>query len=220
MPTSLLIACVICPLAYCLFLTNRPASVVRTFVKMFSVGLLVCLSWSYNAPVLLIAALLFGTLGDGFLSREGDRYFLAGLASFLLGHICFTFLFLQLNPEFSLLPDEPLRIGMAAILVILAAGVSVNLRPFLGPLLVPVYLYVIISLVMGFAALALPQSWPILLVTIGAMLFIFSDVILAYDLFVIPAESDLREYTSRILWTFYWGGQFLIFLGTLQSGFL
>ena len=215
--STLMIVSTLCPLAYGIFLTTRPPSLHRTLIKMLSVGLLAIYSVYLGAPALLVLALAFGTIGDGFLSRQGDRCFLAGLVSFLLGHLCFTALFWQLNPAPALFPDDLVRMMMAAVLIILAVGVSINLNPFLAELKVPVFIYVAVSLIMGIMALSLPQSWPILLVTIGAILFIFSDVILAYDLFVIPKDSQLLEYTSRILWTFYWGGQFLIFLGVIQA---
>ena len=67
----------------------------------------------------LVLALAFGTIGDGFLSRQGDRYFLAGLISFLIGHLCFTALFWQLNPAPVLFPDDLVRMMMAAVLIIL-----------------------------------------------------------------------------------------------------
>ena len=215
--SPLILSTFVSPLIYGAFLTTRPPSLLRTVFKMLSVGCLAVLSATYGAPVLLTLALIFGTLGDGFLSRSGDRFFLAGLISFLLGHLAFAVLFWQLSPEPTIFPADPVRIGMAVALAGLAIGVSINLTPYLGELKVPVFIYVGVSLLMGFIALSLPQTWPVLLVTVGAILFIFSDVILAYDLFVIPENSDLLNYTSRILWAFYWGGQFLIFLGVTQA---
>ena len=42
-----------------------------------------------NGPLLLFAALALSAVGDAFLSREGDRAFLGGLASFLAAHLAY-----------------------------------------------------------------------------------------------------------------------------------
>jgi len=51
----------------------------------------------------MIGALLFSLIGDVFLINE--KYFLQGLASFLIAHICFTIGFTSLHGfSFNLIP--------------------------------------------------------------------------------------------------------------------
>ena len=207
----------VCSAAYGIFYTTRPTSNTRTMVKLLPVGLLATLSFINGGPVTLTLALLFGCLGDGFLSRDGNRCFLAGLVSFLIGHICFMILFFQLRIDASALTQEPARVIAAGILFAVSIAVTIHINRHLGAMRNPVYAYIIVSFLLGISALLLPGQWPILLAIIGTFLFISSDVILAYDLFVISPDNRLREITSRLLWFLYWGGQTLIALAFVQA---
>ncbi|MEM7068343.1 MAG: lysoplasmalogenase [Pseudomonadota bacterium] len=203
--------------AYGTKFTVQKPSVNRTVVKMLAVGSLVILGLHQTVPLPLLLALIFGTVGDGFLSRDGDKNFLAGLAAFLIGHICYIVLFVNVGAEFGALTEYTTRITIAAFLIIIAVGVTISITPHLKELKLPVYAYVAISLVLGIAALMLPGSNAFLIVTLGAFMFITSDIILAYDLFVIPQESEVHDISARALWFLYWGGQLLIFWGITQA---
>ena len=58
---------------------QHAADAARTAVKTLAVALLAVLTFVENGPLLLFAALALSALGDAFLSRDGDRTFLAGL---------------------------------------------------------------------------------------------------------------------------------------------
>src|SRR5690606_24910031 len=74
---------------------GRPPSLRRTAVKAGSVALLAALAFEAGGPLLLVAALALSALGDAALAQEKDRFFLAGLVSFLLAHIAYVVLFLR-----------------------------------------------------------------------------------------------------------------------------
>ena len=98
-----------------LFMTHRPVSLARTAAKTAAVALLAVLAWLAGGSVLLVAVLAVSALGDYFLSLDGERNFLFGLGSFLLGHVGYVVLFLPIGRE----PALPL--GMAGTAVMLAA---------------------------------------------------------------------------------------------------
>ena len=58
-------------------------------MKTLAVALLAVLVVVESGPLLLFAALALSAAGDAFLSREDDRAFLAGLASFLAAHLAY-----------------------------------------------------------------------------------------------------------------------------------
>ena len=72
-----------------------------------------------------------------------------------------------------------------------------------------------IILVMGAAALRLEPAY--LLVLLGALMFIASDVILSFQLFVRPADAPKPALPSIALWFLYYGGQALIAWGVLSN---
>ena len=56
-----------------------------------------------------------------------------------------------------------------------------------------------------------------LLVLLGALMFIASDVILSFQLFVRPADAPKPALPSIALWFLYYGGQALIAWGVLSN---
>ena len=94
----------------------------------------------------MIAALFLSLIGDIFLINE--KYFLQGLASFLVAHICFTIGFTSLYGfSFNLIP---------LILLIVIGGVYFTyLRKDLGKLSIPVLVYISVIVVMNWQAINL-----------------------------------------------------------------
>ena len=68
---------------------------------------------------------------------------------------------------------------------------------------------------MGAATLRLEPAY--LLVLLGALMFIASDVILSFQLFVRPADAPKPALPSIALWFLYYGGQALIAWGVLSN---
>ena len=72
----------------------------------------------------------------------------------------------------------------------------------------PVGAYLTVILVMVLSALAIPEAAPIL--GLGAILFMFSDSIIALDKFRGPVP-----WRGVLVWTTYYGGQVLMALPLL-----
>jgi len=137
---------------------------------------------------------LFSLVGDVFLMLS-DRWFLAGLVAFLLAQgmyiVGLNSPFPDVSPVWSLGLALLLGVSSARVLRRITAGLAAK---GLGRLVIPVLLYgVIITVMLLSAMLTLFRGdWrpsASLLVSGGAILFYFSDVLLAWDRFVTPVGN-------------------------------
>lgn len=151
------------------------------------------------------AGLVLSLGGDVALMFESNRAFLVGLVLFLLAQVVYSVAFTLFNGFYAqdLIP--------AAVLLVLAAGIYAYLRPGLGKMRGPVIFYILaicfmvnraVSTFFG-TAFTPTQAW---LLTLGAMLFWLSDLILAVNRFRHPFEAN------RLGLYLYYGGQLLIAL--------
>ena len=149
------------------------------------------------------AGLLFSTAGDVFLMLPRDR-FVAGLASFLVAHLCYVWAF-GIGVSFAGKPLLWLPYFAAGGMVV--ALIWPGLKPALRA---PVTLYVIVIAVMAGQA---AERWQVLgsavalAAAIGAGLFVASDAVLAIDRF----RWHFRAARAVTLAT-YWTAQLLIAL--------
>jgi len=153
---------------------------------------------------LVVAGLVFSLAGDVFLMLPSDR-FLAGLASFLVAHLCYIAAFVSTT--------GPQASPAALIPWLLAgAGILATLWPHFGAMRAPALLYVLAILAMGWQATeqwsALRADWALYAMT-GAVLFAISDSALAFDRF----RRRFRAAPLVILSTYY-AAQYLIALST------
>lgn len=130
----------------------------------------------------LLAGMAFCWLGDMCLvSRDSRRLFLAGLVSFLLGHVVYTAAFAVRGIS------VPAAIGAGALMAVFGWLVVRWLEPGLDAhMRRPVWLYVIaicVMMTMAAATFAFRSNWPILL---GGLLFVISDLSVARNRFVAP----------------------------------
>jgi uncharacterized membrane protein YhhN len=169
--------------------------------------LLIIFLWFYaDAPALIfglntsaviwfVIGLLLCLGGDIFLMLP-ERFFLPGLISFLLGHIFYIAGFgMPIPPEGS----EMAAAVIAGILVVVAGWVYVRLASGMQTtgqdrMRIPVLFYtIVISLMLFSALLTLFRSeWellPALLVSVGALLFLISDIMNAWARFVGPIPN-------------------------------
>jgi uncharacterized membrane protein YhhN len=130
---------------------------------------------------------VFSLAGDVFLMLPSERFFVPGLASFLLAHICYI---IGLNPTLPpLLAVIPLVV-VTLIGMMLFRGIASGLRKHgQTALLGPVALYSVVLSLMLFSAWAtlFRPEWTItrrLFVIVGASMFFASDAMLAWDKFV------------------------------------
>ncbi len=167
----------------------------RAVVKALAIAVL---AFVVRRHPILAAGLLLGSIGDALL-ESGRRYFVAGLAAFLCGHIAYALHFLRSGRR---------RIPPAATLALAAYGVLILvwLWPGLGALRLPVALYVAVILTMAATSLRV-GGW----VAIGAALFVISDSLLAANRFRSPIP-----YRGYLVWGTYYAAQISIALGSLR----
>ncbi|MGK0465209.1 lysoplasmalogenase [Clostridium sp.] len=135
---------------------------------------------------LIVIALVFAFMGDVFLMwSERKNNFLLGLGAFLIGHICYVLLFLQGNYFVKNLPAWFYLIII--IYTIYAIAIMKKLTKYLGDMVIPTCIYMVVILSMSFTSLArifvMGMSISFLLPFIGSLLFLCSDSMLAFYTF-------------------------------------
>lgn len=201
--TALFWVAAICAVGY-LPLTARPVGPLRSMVKTTAVAALTLAAGLAQAPAMLIAALAFCALGDWFLSRDGDRVFMAGVAAFAAGHVAYIALFL-LHPlaDVARISQSP-QIWIVGILILIGLIMAGLLAPRAGALRGAVLGYIPIILGMGVAVLALPgPGWALA----AAIAFIMSDLVLASEKFMLPDGHLALRWTPYVIWPLYWAAQ-------------
>ena len=137
---------------------------------------------------LLLVALFFSWGGDMFLMID-EQYpvlFIFGLGSFLVSHLLYIFAFNQTaHPPLNvpLIKKHP---WIIFLLIVFGSYVFKKLQPGLGEMVVPVIIYLAAILAMFVFALnrwGKVSNQSFLWITIGALFFILSDSILAFDKF-------------------------------------
>jgi uncharacterized membrane protein YhhN len=153
--------------------------------KPLTTALVLVLAATARQPVsdgyrtLVCAGLLFSLAGDVFLMLPRDR-FVAGLASFLVAHLFYVAAFAPRPPGLA----APL--GLAAVLAY-GAVLLRALWPHLGTLRAPVALYAAALMAMAWQAMerwAMDGTRAALFAAVGAVLFVASDSVLAWERFV------------------------------------
>lgn len=213
-----LIAALVAGLVTC-ELTGRPAG-SRVFKPAASIGFLAlaasmgALSSGHSYGQLVFAGLVLSFFGDVFLLwSDRSALFLAGLGSFLLGHVAYAVAFLAHGI------DTPAAAVTAAALLPVAFAVWRWLRPHLpGDMIAAVIAYIVVissmeALATG-AAFAAGFEWagggPQMV--LGATLFWVSDLAVARRQFVDPSPTSS-------LWglPLYYAGQVLLALSVVAG---
>jgi len=143
-----------------------------------------------SAVIWFIFGLFFCLVGDVFLMLP-ERFFLPGLIMFLLGHICYIIGFGMPIPSPG---SEVAAIIIGIILVIVAGWIYVRLASGMRDsgkerMRIPVLFYTIVIVLMLFSALMtlFYREWnmlPSILVSVGAFLFLVSDIMNAWVRFI------------------------------------
>jgi uncharacterized membrane protein YhhN len=160
---------------------------------------------------LLLAAIVFSLLGDIFLMFDG--YFIAGLGSFLIAHLFYIYAFGREAVRFFskkelFLPSILVLIYGYFLLMHILPNVDLALK-------VPITVYSLTILMMLLTVLhrlgnvSTASFW---WVSVGAMLFVLSDSMIALNKFVAPFPM-----AGVLIMATYGMGQYLIIEGFLKK---
>ncbi|ARG96306.1 lysoplasmalogenase [Legionella micdadei] len=176
-----------------------------TILKPLPIVFLILFSLKNHNPEvksLLLAALSFSLLGDIALTLPLDLALQLAILSFILAQYAYILLFLRIADfQHKRLPT------FLAILIFLTIGFY-TIYPYLGEMKVPVIVYTCWLIPMIFCALHVKQHTSI--VSLGAFLFLFSDLAFAVNQFIFANDRLI----SILVMYLYYSAQFLLVLGT------
>ncbi|PBC64808.1 hypothetical protein BKI49_07305 [Streptomyces sp. Tue6028] len=155
-----------------------------------------------GGPRLLVAALLCGWGGDVLLLSDADAAFLAGMASFAAGHVCYLVLFRRTAPARAGLPlAGAYALALTALVVLLWPDLPAGLR-------VPVAGYSLLLTAMAYSATRLGP-----VAGLGGALFMVSDTLIA------TGVADWPQLPEPAFWIMltYAAAQFLLVRGVLGT---
>ena len=151
---------------------------------------------------LIVIGLFFCMLGDGFIAVS----FVAGLGSFLIGHVFYLMGFIKMSSmnktRFAALLPIALYSFFIGRQLISALQTEGN-----DGLVIPVVAYMLVISLMALTAILTGNLWA----TAGSILFVISDSILSWNMFV-----SAIPYSDVLIMTTYYSAQFLI-AGSLAS---
>lgn len=178
-----------------------PHKITLTLASAFIASLWLC-------PWQISLALLFSALGDYFGSCH---IFLAQMGFFAVGHVFYVWFFVH-RWLTKVEPDRKLTAkvkGQAMVYLLLVATILfvafTKIVPCAdaGVIRIGVCVYAVLISAMLFFALMQRSS----LYALGAVLFVFSDFILAWNKFVDPIQ-----HSGLLIMTTYYLGQYLLFI--------
>ncbi len=169
-----------------------------------------------NYGAWVVAALVFGMVGDLLLVYEDKSlFFVLGLVSFLIGQIIYGVTFLRF------VGFMWIDVVLYAVLVAAAIFAYTRVKLDLGKMKVPVLAYLLIIMFMFVMALSSIykggfNTLTSAFISAGAVLFLASDVVLAFFLFQKNSPKPLRAINLSL----YYGAQMLLALSVLTLGVL
>jgi uncharacterized membrane protein YhhN len=186
----------------------KPLLLPFLFLAVYSCG-------DFPSKKFLLTALLFSWIGDVVLlfADKGELYFIIGLVSFLFSHIAYIILFSKQLRISSNRNKAIFWVGITAIIVYLMVMLGV-LLPRLGALKIPVIVYAIVlstMLLFAFKGYLKWNSPANIYILLGAVVFVISDSILAFDKFYEPLK-----FSSLLIMSTYITAQYLIVVGILK----
>lgn len=163
----------------------------------------------------IVTGLFFSFLGDVFLLYEyrSPLFFIFGLASFLITHICYIIYFLRIkSTQVSLLRQQP---WLAALVIAYGCSLVMLLYTSLGDLKLPVMIYAAVICTMLLCSLHVfyktGRPANVYFVS-GALLFVISDSLLAVNKFLSPFPLS-----AVFIMLTYCAAQFYIAKGFLKN---
>jgi uncharacterized membrane protein YhhN len=143
-----------------------------------------------SLKIWILAALFFSWMGDILLmfQEKNASFFLMGLSSFLLAHVCYIIFFHRVR-----VAENIRRVAWPAIVVVIYyAALIIFLSPYLGDMKLPVRIYGLVISFMFMLALhmlMLKNKIAGQCMILGALLFVASDSVLAINKFYQSFET-------------------------------
>lgn len=163
----------------------------------------------------IFIGLVFGLAGDCFLmfNDVDSSFFMFGLISFLIGHIAYISAFYL---DYRWYPSIEKKYTKIALVVfgLFCLGFYLYLRPYLNEMKIPVLIY---SFVISFMAIMAVNrkgrvnTFSFNLIFWGAVLFLISDSLLAFNKFVFSFD-----YAGIPIMATYMAAQYLITVGAVE----
>ncbi len=137
----------------------------------------------------LISALAFGTIGDIFLMFSGKGFFIAGMAAFFAGHVCYSFVLLKLlkgrKPSGNMRDLGIVAVAVMAMMILMWVAakqvlsfkldIAMGLIVFIYALAFPANVY--------FSAYGTIFYKPLWITAFGYLFFAFSDGLIGLNVF-------------------------------------
>ena len=187
------------------------------YTKPFLMPALMWGLWQMDKKqVWLSIALFFSWGGDVllmFVKTQGQVFFIGGLLSFLLAHVVYMVVFKQIMTQNAQQKSYNWW-GVMAITFYLVLMLTL-LQPTLGNLQIPVFIYatvICMMLVLAYLCLWHTERPAGLWLAIGALSFVVSDSLLAFNKFLQPLP-----YSALLIMTTYLFAQYTIVRGVVLS---
>jgi uncharacterized membrane protein YhhN len=167
----------------------------------------------------IFAGLIFAWIGDVLLMMQqvNSSFFIFGLIAFLLCHAFYIRAF-TLDFKLKSTQKNPFLIWAIIVFTVFCAGLFFYMRPHLGAMQIPVLIYAIVISIMAMMAVSRfgrVNLFSFEIVFYGAVLFLFSDSMLAYNKFVQPLPN-----ASLIIMASYMLAQYFIVFGSIEKKIL
>jgi uncharacterized membrane protein YhhN len=129
---------------------------------------------------IILIGLILGAIGDVCLLGQAKQYFIAGLVSFLLGHVAYVV-------AFSSLPiSVPPALMAAAVMTAVMAMIARWVFPHAPDMRVPIGIYMLVIAAMCVVAIGAGAAGAPWMIPVGAVMFTASDIAVVRDRFVAP----------------------------------
>lgn len=173
-------------------------------LKLVPMGILLYFVYSqmtHKHERLFFAGLICSAFGDFFLDYGRDTLFLFGLGSFLLAHLFYSVCFW---------PVAKKRMALVIGYTVYGVGMLLLIAPGLGPLMIPVVIYIGVLLLMGIMTLISQKSnrW----LMIGGLSFVVSDSLIGLNRFYQPIP-----YSHFLIMMTYYFAQYSLVKGIFCS---
>ncbi len=208
----ILTSAVLCSAVFCIQAKYKKSKSKLLIFKPLTLILILLIATTFpaiesNYKIFIVTGLIFSLIGDIFLIFP-EKHFKNGLIVFLVGHICYITAFV-ISTGFHLT-------YWLFIPVVIVGSIYLQLiLPYSGKMKLPIIIYITMVMIMVWMAVERFHSDPTLrtiLPTIGAILFMISDAVLALNKFRKPFY-----YAELIILTTYFTAQWFLAVSVIVA---